>query len=210
MSEPDEFALLQAWRLGDAKAGNDLLRLQFKPLFRFFRTKVSEDLVGELIQQTLLQCVEKQEQFRGDARFSTYVYAVARRVAIGHYRKRRHEEVDPGSMSIADLAESPSRLLIGAEQDRLLLAGLRSIPFDHQVLLELHYWEKLPGPALAQVLELPEGTIRTRLRRAKELLREAVQRAATDRDMAPATLDDLARWAESLRGHIGREGSATS
>lgn len=200
--------MLDAWRSGDAKAGNELLRRQFKPLFRFFRTKVPEDVVGELIQQTLLKCVEKQEQFRGDAQFSTYVYAVARRMAIAHYRKRRPDEVDPGSMSIADLADSPSQLMLGAEQDRLLLAGLRSIPFDHQVLLELHYWEKLPGPELATVLEVPEGTVRTRLRRAKQLLKEAIERATTDRTMAPATLDDLAAWAASLRGHIGRDSSS--
>jgi hypothetical protein len=48
------------------------------------------------------------------------------------------------------------------------------------------------------------------LRRAKELLRAAVERAATDHRMAPATLDDLAVWAESLRGHIGRDLASTS
>ncbi len=201
----DEFELLDAWKAGDKAAGNELLRHQFELLYRFFRTKVPEDVVGELIQQTLLTCVEKREQFRGESQFSTYVFTIARRISIGYYRARtKGEKIDPASTSIADLQGSPSGILLGAEQDRLLLKGLRSIPFDHQVLLELHYWEHLTGPQLATVLELPEGTVRTRLRRAKEMLREAVEAAAASSSLASVTVDNLAAWAASLRGHIGR------
>lgn len=202
---PEEFELLDAWKGGDKAAGNELLRRQFELLYRFFRTKVPEEAVGELIQQTLLTCVEKREQFRGESQFSTYVFTIARRISIAYYRARsKGAKVDPASTSIADLQGSPSGILLGAEQDRLLLAGLRSIPFDHQVLLELHYWEHLTGPQLAKVLELPEGTVRTRLRRAKEMLREAVDAAAASSSLARVTVDNLAAWAASLRGHIGR------
>jgi RNA polymerase sigma factor (sigma-70 family) len=181
----DDLALLDAWRDGDEDAGSELLRRQFDALYRFFRSKVPEDAVGELIQQTLFTCVEKREQFRGDAQFSTYVFAIARRAAIAFYRGRQREAaIDPGATSIEDLARSPSGVLIEREQDRLLLRGLRRIPIDHQILLELHYWERLPGPALAEILEVPEGTVRTRLRRAKELLREAIEHVAEDPALA--------------------------
>ena len=201
----DDLALLDAWRDGDEDAGSALLRRQFDALYRFFRSKVPEDAVGELIQQTLFTCVEKREQFRGDAQFSTYVFAIARRAAIAFYRGRQREAaIDPGATSIEDLARSPSGVLMEREQDRLLLRGLRRIPIDHQILLELHYWERLPGPELAEILEVPEGTVRTRLRRAKELLREAIEQVADDRALAKSTVDDLAAWAESLRDRLGR------
>lgn len=201
----DDFALLDAWRAGDEDAGSDLLRRQFDTLYRFFRSKVPDDAVGELIQQTLFTCVEKREQFRGDAQFSTYVFAIARRTAIAYYRGRQRDAaIDPATMSIEDLARSPSGVLMEREQDRLLLKGLRSIPIDHQILLELHYWERLPGPALAEVLEVPEGTVRTRLRRAKVLLRDAIERIAADPELAKSTVDDLAAWAEALRDRLGR------
>jgi RNA polymerase sigma factor (sigma-70 family) len=201
----DDFALLDAWRSGDEDAGSELLRRQFDALYRFFRSKVPDDAVGELIQQTLFTCVEKREQFRGDARFSTYVFSIARRAAIAYYRGRQRDAaIDPGATSIEDLARSPSGVLMEREQDRLLLKGLRSIPIDHQILLELHYWERLPGPALAEVLEVPEGTVRTRLRRAKTLLREAIERIAADPEVAKSTVDDLAAWAEALRDRLGR------
>ena len=56
------------------------------------------------------------------------------------------------------------------EEQRLLLEALRRIPLDLQIAIELHYWEGMSGPDLAQVLDIPEGTVRSRLRRAREPL----------------------------------------
>jgi RNA polymerase sigma-70 factor (ECF subfamily) len=198
--------LLDAWRAGDNEAGSELLRREFDALYRFFRSKVPPEAVGELIQETLVTCVEKRDQFRGESSFSTYVFSIARRVAIDFYRRRdRDAQIDPAQTSIADLVASPSGVLIGQEQDRLLLHGLRRIPLDHQILFELHYWEKLPGPALAEVLSVPEGTVRTRLRRAKQLLKEAIEAVAASPELARSTVDDLDGWAASLREQLGRD-----
>ena len=50
--------------------------------------------------------------------------------------------------------------------------ALRRIPLELQVALELYYWEGMAGPELAAALDLPEGTVRTRLRRGRQLVRE--------------------------------------
>ncbi|MCA9654165.1 MAG: sigma-70 family RNA polymerase sigma factor [Myxococcales bacterium] len=203
---PTELELLDAWRAGDRDAGSALLERQFDGLFRFFRSKVAPESVGELVQQTMMKCVEHRDDFRGDAQFSTYVLAIARRVLIASYRARDRDArvLDPLQVSVADLDPSPSRIMVEAEQHRLLLRALRSIPLDHQILLELYYWERLTGPALAAALEIPEGTVRTRLRRARQLLEEAMRAVASSASLAQATLDDLDRWVESLRDVVGR------
>ncbi len=197
--------LLDRWRAGDQGAGSALLRQNFDRLYRFFRTKVDADLVPELVQQTMLTCIEQRDRFRGEAAFGTYLYAIARSVLVGHYRKRATNArlFDPNAVSVEQADAKMSAEFLEREQHRLLLKGLRALPIDHQVLLELHYWETMRGPALAEVLGVPEGTVRTRLRRAKSMLRDAVVAAAQDPAAAGDTIDDLDRWAESLRKAVG-------
>lgn len=193
--------LLDRWRAGDQSAGSALLRQNFDQLYRFFRTKVDPEIVPELVQQTMLTCVEQRDRFRGDAAFATYLYALARSVLVRYYRNRAKNErlFDPNVVSIEKADAGMSADFLQREQHRLLLQGLRALPIDHQMLLELHYWETMRGPDLAEVLGVPEGTVRTRLRRAKSLLREAVLAAAQNPAVASDTIDDLDRWVKSLR-----------
>lgn len=74
-----------------------------------------------------------------------------------------------------------------------MLRALRCIPLDHQILVEPFYWEGLTGPDLATVLEVPEGTVRTRLRRARALLAEKIEELADS-----PNLEDWARHIVSL------------
>ena len=75
MQEDSE--LIAAWRCGDAAAGQALFARHFDGLYRFFRTKCGDD-ADELVQATLLACVSARAQFRGEASFRTYLFAIAR------------------------------------------------------------------------------------------------------------------------------------
>jgi RNA polymerase sigma factor (sigma-70 family) len=192
--------LLEAWRGGDQAAGNALFEAHFDELYRFFRNKVSEG-VDDLIQQTFLACVSSRDRFRGDASFRTYLFTIARHELYAHWRDapRKDGHTDIGECSVADLASSPSRVLARRREQKLLLAALRAIPLDLQIALELHYWEQMDGPELAAVLEIPEGTVRSRLRRGREALEAQMAALAGDPELLSASLADLDRWAESLR-----------
>jgi RNA polymerase sigma factor (sigma-70 family) len=113
-------------------------------------------------------------------------------------RRRDLERIDFEVSSIAELAPTP-RTRIADHQDRArLLCALRDLPVEQQVLLELHYWEGVDAGDLAEVFESPPGTIRSRLHRAREALRE---RMVLDTDAPPAvanTLESLDAWARSL------------
>jgi RNA polymerase sigma-70 factor (ECF subfamily) len=153
----NQLELLDAWRAGDGAAGSALLADQFDRLYRFFGSKAPAQDVGELIQRTLLACVENRDAFQKRSSFSTYVFAIARSVLVAFYRARaRAEAIEPERTSIADLMPSPSSVLGRQEEQRLLLGALRRLSIDHQILIELHYWESLTGPELAAVFEVPE------------------------------------------------------
>jgi RNA polymerase sigma-70 factor (ECF subfamily) len=206
MAERSDRDLLTAWGGGDLQAGRALFDRHFDSLHRFFHTK-TENGVEDLIQQTLLACVEGRARFRGDSSFRTYMFQVARFQLYAHYRARNRErEFDCNLLSATELAESPSAALVRQEDARLLLQALRTIPIDAQMVLELWFWEELTGPEIAEVLGIAEPTVRSRLRRALERLREQLEVVAVGTASSLQTDDDLQRWAGRLRAAVdGKE-----
>ena len=205
MTDPrrDE-ALLDSWRAGDRRAGDALFLRHFDAIYRFFAGKVGGEAVEDLVQATFLACVEGKESFRGEASFRTYLFAVARRLLYRRFRSRyRDDKLDFAVTSLRDLGPSPSAALGARQEQRLLLEALRRIPLDLQIALELHYLDKLSGPEIAVVLEIPEGTVRSRIRRAREALVAELEALATSTELLAATTADLDRWAESLKALLG-------
>jgi RNA polymerase sigma factor (sigma-70 family) len=195
--------LLEQWHAGDAAAGNQLFERHFEALYRFFRNKV-DDGIDDLLQETLLACVRGRERFRGDASFRTYLFAIARNVLYDHWthRARRAADVDIGELSIEAMSTSPSGVLARAAEHRLLVRALRAIPLELQVVLELHFWEDLSGPELAIVLDVPEGTVRSRLRRAREQLEARMVELADDQRILSSTQSGLETWASGLKALV--------
>ena len=103
---------------------------------------------------------------------------------------------------MADLGATPSVLIDKRQQLQVLYAALQALPLDLQITLELFYWEELPASEIGSVLDLPEGTVRSRLRRARQLLAERLR--ALGPAIAEPTLADLETWARELRDRIGR------
>lgn len=192
-----DYDLLDAWRAGSAKAGNELFDRHFESIYRFLCSKTSGD-AADLVQGVFLACVEGKDSFRGESSFRTYLYAVARKKLYKHYRDRA-PGADFGVTSIADLGPTPSLLVDKRANDRLLLEALRSIPLELQIALELHYWEHMPGPELARVLGVAEGTVRSRLRRGKEALEQKIRELSRSNSELATTLANLEHWAKGVR-----------
>ena len=180
MGETAEVELVEAWRDGDAAAGRALFDRYFDRLRRFFSRKVSHG-VEDLIQDTLLACVEGRGSLQRPEAFEMFLFGVARRRL---YRKWRDEHrgasaIDLGLTSVTDPSMTPSGMTALRERHRHVAAALRRIPVELQLALELFYWEDMSASEVAKVLDLPEGTVRSRLRRARSLLEQQLQRITT-------------------------------
>ncbi|MCR9161375.1 MAG: RNA polymerase sigma factor [Nannocystaceae bacterium] len=178
MSEPEslphvDLSLLTRWRAGDRRAGSELIDRYDGLLLRFFQTKAGDD-AEDLVQRTFLRCIERKDAIVDLTSFRAYLLATARTVLVDHYRKagRHARRFDPLQTSVADLNPSLSTHAAMQQERRQLVEALRQIPMELQIALELFYWEGMAGPELAAALGLPEGTLRTRLRRGRQLLRE--------------------------------------
>lgn len=198
--ELTDFDLLDAWRDGDRQAGGELFDRYFMPLRRFFRNKVGDEF-EELVQRTLTRCVEGQARYRGDANFRSYLFGIAYNVLREHIRERQRGQAQLDEHASVEDAQMPGlSSVIGLQREqRLLLAGLRRLPLADQVVLELFYWEQLNSAEMAEVLDIPRGTVRSRLRLARERLHGHLDELAHDPRLLRSTVDDLDHWAERLR-----------
>jgi RNA polymerase sigma factor (sigma-70 family) len=196
----DDFALLERWRAGETPAGQMLVRRHTPTLHRFFASKAPE-AVEDLVQATFLAAVESRDRFREDAAFRTYVLAIARKSLFKHYRKRIRGQraLALEAVCAEQVSGSPSLAAAARQELRLLLAALRQIPIDQQIAIELYYWEDLPIAEIATVLEVAPGTIKSRLARAREQLRDAILTGPAPEPLRKTTIDELDRWARELR-----------
>jgi RNA polymerase sigma-70 factor (ECF subfamily) len=196
----DDVTLLEDWRRGSAAAGEALFGRYYAAVARFFANKVTTD-PGDLIQETFLACVKGREALRDAAAFRSYLFATAYNSLRYHYRKqsRAREQTDFAAVTMADLAPGVGTMMGKHAEQRLLLAALRRIPVESQTLLELFYWEDLTSAQMADALGVPHGTIRTRLRKARALLEEALRAVANADAPLVSTLGDLDGWAKGLR-----------
>lgn len=200
-----DFEGLERWRAGDAEAGEALFERHFPAIARFFRNK-ADQAWEDLVQRTFLACVEGRDRFGNRSTFRSYLFGIANNVLREHYRAMRKQASidDAEDCSLHDLAPRASTLLAQRTEEELLLQGLRRLPFDDQLMLELRFWEQLRLREIAEVTELPEGTVSSRLRRARQKLEKAIAQLSDDEAVLRRTCTGLETWAEGLRQRFGR------
>jgi RNA polymerase sigma factor (sigma-70 family) len=199
-----DLSLLAAWREGDKRAGRALVERHYEAVARFMHNKVGDN-AQDLIQAVFLACVESRDRFRGDSSFRTFLFSIAHHVLLKHLHRLYSAEgsVEIGEVCVHDMSPSPSAMLQERQEQRLLLEGLRRVPFDCQEVLELHYWERMTTEEMAAILDVPVGTVRSRLQRGRRLLKLQLERLAESPEQLVSTLRDLEGWADDLRARVG-------
>ncbi|MCA9714372.1 MAG: sigma-70 family RNA polymerase sigma factor [Myxococcales bacterium] len=112
--------------------------------------------------------------------FRAYLYGIARRRLYRYYRGRTRRggaAFDPQISRLIDVAPSVSKVVAKRARERRLVEATQRLPLDLQVLLEMHYVADLSCTEMARVCELPVGTVKSRLRRAKRQLEELLESA---------------------------------
>lgn len=194
----DDASLLFAWRAGDTAAGRRLVDRHFAGVYRFFVNKLGAD-VDDLVQQTFLAVVAGRDRVRDEAGFRSYVFGIARNRLMRHFRDRRPTDAE---QSIGELQAATMSLAEGMAKKRehkVLLAALRRLPIDLQIAVELAYFEGLTDREVAEVLEVPVGTLKSRLRKARGLLAETIAELTASKVDGEATLAGLDAWVASIR-----------
>jgi RNA polymerase sigma-70 factor (ECF subfamily) len=198
-----DFELLERWRAGDRDAGNELFERHRDALFRFFHNKASVK-ADDLVQDTMLACLESQGNFEKRSHFRSYLFGVARFQLYAYYRKHRRdgEVLDFNTVTALELGASPSTLAAEHSEQKVLLEALRRISLEHQVVLELCYWEELSAPELAEILEIDTAAVYSRIRRAKQQLKRQLDELSANPKPLKRTNTNLERWAALLKAKL--------
>lgn len=173
MADFDERALIERCRTGDDVAFGELVD-RYKNLVygMVWRMVADRSQTDDLAQDVFLKVYRGLPYFRGDARLSTWIFRIVSNVC-SQARSRRTAEVpaltpvrEPGS---ADTAFAELEL-----RDRLDKA-IAQLPENYRLLIAAHYLDGVQYEALAETLDIPVGTVKTHLYRAKRRLRELLQ-----------------------------------
>jgi RNA polymerase sigma-70 factor (ECF subfamily) len=202
---------LTRWRAGDTSAGRSLVQRYYGLIRRFFIYKVAlpED-ANDLTQETFTAFSRRRDHIHGvdaDAQqlaVRRYLFGIAAnllREYIGKRLKRERERIDFHDLCVNTLLSPPS-LLHHRQEERLLVHALRALPLEQQIALELNLFEDLSGREIAEILEIPEGTVRGRLRLAKASLDRHIAALAETPAAAHETLTNLAAWATAIRRQL--------
>jgi len=172
MADFDEAALIERCRTGDDIAFGELVE-RYKQLVYGMVWRLTSDRsrTDDLAQEVFLKIYRGLPYFRGEARLSTWIFRIVSNVCAQDRGVRRAETPaplvrEPGGDDAA-FAELELR-------DRLDKA-IAQLPQNYRLLIAAHYLEGVQYDALAEALDIPIGTVKTHLYRAKRRLRELLQ-----------------------------------
>jgi len=193
----DELELLRRWQDGDDRSGSVLFGRYFRSIRRFFESKTSHG-VEDLVQETFLAAQRGRDRIESGS-FRNYLFGTACNVLRSYLRQRHTAALDSGANSVAALDPSVSAMIAADDQQNILRVALQRIPIDYQIVFELRFWEGLTGPAIAKVLGIPEGSVRTKLRRGLRRLEEEIAKVEASPALLEMTMRDFSRWKDDIR-----------
>jgi RNA polymerase sigma-70 factor (ECF subfamily) len=169
-----ELLILRCQR-GDDRAFTELIRLWEKRLFFYIRRLVAtEEDSWDVLQQTWLKVFQGIKSLEQPGTLATWLYKIARHVAMshwrGHYREQAHFFEKAQQLQAAQ--DDGNQAFEDAEQ---VTAALSRISIDHREVLTLFFLEDLSLDEIADVLGIPQGTVKSRLRYAKRSLRAVLE-----------------------------------
>jgi RNA polymerase sigma-70 factor (ECF subfamily) len=177
----DDSLLIAQTLEGDRAAFGELVRRYQDRLYStVYRLLGNAEDAQDVVQDAFLNAFQSLHQFKGDARFFTWLYRIAVNSAISLKRKlrvvsesdMRGSGQNPAEPLDDSEASQPGLALERAEEERRLQAALNRLSPDHRMVLVLKEIEGQKYEMIAEILQVPIGTIRSRLHRARLELRD--------------------------------------
>ncbi|MFJ6208700.1 sigma-70 family RNA polymerase sigma factor [Lysinibacillus sp. NPDC092081] len=142
-------------------------------LLRVCYTYVQDWTVAEdLVQDTFVKYYEKMEQFREESSVKTYLYRITINNChsyLSSWRYKKLQVIDYWS-KLKSLSNNPEKEVLMGETDALLVASIEKLPTKYKDVLLLFHFAEFSLKDVAALLKLPENTVKTRLRRARQMV----------------------------------------
>ncbi len=181
-TEQDDQLLVTASKRGDQDAFAQLVQRHQRRVFNLiFRMLQDYEEASEITQETFLAAWQGLPSFRGDARFSTWLYRIAYNSALKQIEQRKRDRLLQSAMQAEQLiaeAGNEGRMETELEQHArqdFIRENLATLPAKYRAVLILRHIQDLTYEEMAEILTVPIGTIKTHLFRARNLLKERLE-----------------------------------
>jgi RNA polymerase sigma-70 factor (ECF subfamily) len=177
-------------RGGREAAYRELLRRYERPVFSLiFRMVRDHALAEDLAQDTFVKVLNALETYRPEFKFSSWIFKIANNVAIDQLRRREldtlsldgspdartREEVEATALQISDRGETPLEELEARELGGLIEEAIRRLRPEYRACILLRHVEGRSYEEIAEALDLPLGTVKTYIHRARHELRDLLR-----------------------------------
>ncbi|MGY0799260.1 RNA polymerase sigma factor [Lysobacter sp. A286] len=171
---------------GDGAAFEAIMRRHNQLLFRTARSIVKDDAEAEdVIQEAYLRAWRALHNFRRESRLSTWLVCITTNEALGRLRRKRaqvipleaamvHTEPDARAFLAAEPDRGPEQMAMRGQMRKLMEKRIDLLPDAFRTVFMLRAIEEMSVEEVSQMLEIPEATVRSRLFRARSLLREGL------------------------------------
>ncbi|HEY7139327.1 MAG TPA: sigma-70 family RNA polymerase sigma factor [Methylomirabilota bacterium] len=183
MAEPapgDSAEFVSRLRAGDRRAFEELVRTHQHRVYGLaLRMLGNAAEAQDVAQEAFLRAHRGLAEFRGDSRLSTWLYAIVSRLCLNRLAgsERRHARHGEEALArLPDAGPGPDQALERDELEEALHRAIGELPEERRIVVVLRDVEGLAYEAIAEVLELPVGTVRSRLHRARLDLKEKLER----------------------------------
>lgn len=176
-------------RLGREAACRELIRRYERPVFSLiYRMVRDRELAEDLAQETFVKALNAVDSYRPEFKFSSWIFKIANNAAIDHLRRREldtlslegspnaqtAEAVEATALQISDRGESPLDELEARELGGAIEIAIGNLRPEYRACILLRHVEGRAYEEIAEILELPLGTVKTYIHRARHELRAAL------------------------------------
>ena len=187
---PEEVRLIKACQGGDPSSFNMLVWRWEKPLYNFIYKYVGNATLAEdLVQDTFIRVLKSIKRYTHEGSFSTWLYRIAVNLCKDHLKRKRlpmvslHDYYTTGSGEkiyvqdrVADENARTDDNLKAEEREELVRRLLAGLPEEQRIVILLKEYQELTFREIAEVLEVPEGTVKSRLYHALKAMKENLER----------------------------------
>jgi RNA polymerase sigma-70 factor (ECF subfamily) len=185
LPRPDEILVARCQK-GDKQAFELLIKKYQRRIFHLiYRITQDPSVVEPLAQEVFLKAYRSMSSFRGSSRFYTWLYRIAvntslshiKKASVGEGRERNVEyELHASNLAIDSMKiEDPEELLMRKEFFKHLMSCLRRLPEELRTAVMLREFSGLNYEEIADVMQIPLGTVRSRIFRARSRLKEMLE-----------------------------------
>jgi len=186
LEKEEELKLVKRCLSGEKEALEEFVNLFQKPIFNLaYRLCGDRDSAEDIAQESLIRALENLKNFKGESSLYTWLYRITTNIFYDHLRQRKElsydqmvygEEEETTGLELPDEDTSVEKEVERRDIQEIVRREIEKIPSYYRTVLVLYDIEGFSYEEICQILQKPLGTVKSRLNRARELLKQRLEK----------------------------------